>query len=207
MLWFPKLRQWTLPGLWIWTILGSSQLSVHPSCSDNSLSRAGDRRPKYSLEIFRKYRKALLGFNGLSKIILTMFSRFQCRFRKGFNAQHCLLLVIEKWREVLDNGGETAAVLTDLSKTFGYINHNLLIANLMRTVLKKVRLILLILTLEKKTTKDKNSHFLVHWKRYSLGYPTLCLRTTFVQYLYVMRCAIWFPLYNLKNVKNNHQGV
>ena len=136
-----------------------------------------------------------------------MFSRFQCRFRKGFNAQHCLLLVIEKWREVLDNDGETAAVLTDLSKTFGYINHNLLIANLMRTVLKKVRLILLILTLEKKTTKDKNSHFLVRWKRYSLGYPTLCLRTTFVQYLYVMRCAIWFPLYNLKNVKNNHQGV
>ena len=69
--------------------------------------------------------------------------------------QHCLLLVIEKWREVLDNGGETAAVLTDLSKTFGYINHNLLIANLMRTVLKKVRLILLIFTLEKENKGQK----------------------------------------------------
>ena len=82
-----------------------------------------------------------------------MFSKFQCRFRKGFNAQHCLLLVIEKWREVLDNDGETAAVLTDLSKTFGYINHNLLIANLMRTVFKKVRLILLILRKRKQRTK------------------------------------------------------
>ena len=24
---------------------------------------------------------------------------------------------------------------------------------------------------------------------------------------YVMRCAIWYHLYNLKNVKNNHGGV
>ena len=69
--------------------------------------------------------------------------------------QHCLLLVIEKWREVLDNDGETAAVLTDLSKTFGCINHNLLIANLMRKVLKIVRLILLIFTLEKENKGQK----------------------------------------------------
>ena len=25
--------------------------------------------------------------------------------------------------------------------------------------------------------------------------------------LYVMRCAIWYHLYNLKNVKNTHGGV
>ena len=27
------------------------------------------------------------------------------------------------------------------------------------------------------------------------------------QYIYVMRCAIWYHLYNLKNVKNTHGGV
>ena len=26
-------------------------------------------------------------------------------------------------------------------------------------------------------------------------------------FLYVMRCAIWYHLYNLKNVKNTHGGV
>ena len=60
----------------------------------------------------------------------TLFSKFQCGFRKGFNAQHCLLAMIEKWRKTLDKGGETGAVLTDLSKAFDCIDHNLLIAKL-----------------------------------------------------------------------------
>ena len=47
-----------------------------------------------------------------------MISQFQCRFRKEFNTQHFLLLMIEKWREIVDNGGQTGAVLTDLSKAF-----------------------------------------------------------------------------------------
>ena len=36
--------------------------------------------------------------------------------------------MIEKWREVLDNFGETGAVLTNLFKTCDSINHNLPIA-------------------------------------------------------------------------------
>ena len=42
----------------------------------------------------------------------TLFSKFQCGFRKGFKAQHCLLAIIQKWRKTLDKGGETGAVLT-----------------------------------------------------------------------------------------------
>ena len=60
----------------------------------------------------------------------TLFSKFHCGFRKGFNAKHCLLAMIEKWRETLDKGGETGVVLTDLSKAFDCIDHNLLIAKL-----------------------------------------------------------------------------
>ena len=41
----------------------------------------------------------------------TLFSKFQCGFRKGFNAQHCLLAMIEKWRKTLDKGGETGGSL------------------------------------------------------------------------------------------------
>ena len=59
-----------------------------------------------------------------------MFSMFHCGFHEEFNAQNCQLLIIKKWCEVLDNGGETGEVLTDPIKAFGCINHNLIIAKL-----------------------------------------------------------------------------
>ena len=46
MLWFPTLRQGTLPGLSIWTLPEGSQLPVHPSWIGKSLSRTGDHCPK-----------------------------------------------------------------------------------------------------------------------------------------------------------------
>ena len=58
------------------------------------------------------------------------FSKYQCAFRKEFSAQHCLIAMIEKWRQSLDSGGEAATVLTDLSQAFDCIDHELLIAKL-----------------------------------------------------------------------------
>ena len=71
-----------------------------------------------------------LMYNQIYSYFDTLFSKFHCGFRKGFNAKHCLLAMIEKWRETLDKGGETGVVLTDLSKAFDCIDHNLLIAKL-----------------------------------------------------------------------------
>ena len=59
-----------------------------------------------------------------------MFSKFQRGFWKGFNVQQCLLTIVEKWRKTLDKGDKMGAVLTDLSKAFGCIDQNLLIAKL-----------------------------------------------------------------------------
>ena len=59
-----------------------------------------------------------------------IFSRSQCALRKGYNAQHCLMAMIKKWRKFLDIGGHTGVLLTDLSKTFDCIDHKLLIAKL-----------------------------------------------------------------------------
>ena len=57
----------------------------------------------------------------------SVFPKLQCGFRKAFNAQSSLLTMVEKWRKTLDEGGKTGTFLTDLSKTFGCIDHNLLI--------------------------------------------------------------------------------
>ena len=45
-----------------------------------------------------------------------ILSKYQCGFRQGYNTQHCLLMIVEKWKEALDKGGLGGALLTDLSK-------------------------------------------------------------------------------------------
>ena len=57
-----------------------------------------------------------------------ILSEWQCGFRKGFSIRHCLLVMTENWRKCLNKGGISGAILTDLSKAFDCILHELLIA-------------------------------------------------------------------------------
>ena len=54
---------------------------------------------------------------------------YQCGFRKRFKTQHCLLLMIKKFRKIRDIKEVFVALFTDLSKAFDCISHELLIAN------------------------------------------------------------------------------
>ena len=58
----------------------------------------------------------------------TLLSNIQCGFRKGHSSQHSLLVLIEKWRQSLDLNQSAGFLLTDLSKAFDCIRHDLLIA-------------------------------------------------------------------------------
>ena len=59
-----------------------------------------------------------------------ILSNFQCGFRKGFNTQQCLIGMIEKAKSIMDKSGRFSALLTDLSKAFDCLPHDLLIAKL-----------------------------------------------------------------------------
>ena len=56
--------------------------------------------------------------------------KFQCGFRKGHSPQDCLLLIIGKWKKAVHSHKVFGAVLTDLSKVFDWISHDLLITKL-----------------------------------------------------------------------------
>ena len=57
-------------------------------------------------------------------------SKYNCGFRRGYSAQHCLISLIEKLKTSADNGGAFGALLTDLSKAFNCLLHEVLIAKL-----------------------------------------------------------------------------
>ena len=69
-------------------------------------------------------------FDQISGYIDKYLSPYFCGFRKGYSTQHCLIVMLEKWRKALDNGKLAGALLTDLSKAFDCLNHNLMIAKL-----------------------------------------------------------------------------
>ena len=58
------------------------------------------------------------------------FSKYQCGFCKGFNTQNSLLSMVEKMLIARDKKEVCGAILTDLSKAFECISHDLLIAKL-----------------------------------------------------------------------------
>ena len=86
-------------------------------------------RPVSILPALSKITERLL-FYQLQQYMEGKLSKYQCGFRKGMSAQNCLLFMIEKWRQCLDNKGKTGVLLTDLSKAFDCLNHELLIAKL-----------------------------------------------------------------------------
>ena len=97
--------------------------------------KQGDRLKKINyipvsiLPSFSKIYEKLM-YKPLYAYFDSLLSKYLCGFRKGYSAQNCLLLMLEKLRKSIDNGHCTGILLTDLSKAFDCLHHDLLIAKL-----------------------------------------------------------------------------
>ena len=69
-------------------------------------------------------------FNEINQYINNYLSPYLFGFRKGHITEQCLLTMIELWWKALDNRKSAGAVLMDLSKAFGCLTHDMLIAKL-----------------------------------------------------------------------------
>ena len=97
---------------------------VTPVFKKDDKSDKSNYRPKSILPNLSKVYERIMQ-NQIYLYLNKIFAKYQCDFRKGFSAQHCLIAMIEKWRQSLDSGGQAPAVLTDLSKAFDRIDHEL----------------------------------------------------------------------------------
>ena len=121
------------------SINSSIKSSLFPSCLKTAdialIYKKGKRdlkdnyRPVSVLPFLSKlYERSM--FKQISEFFENIFSKNQCGFRKGHSTQQCLLAMLEKWKRSVDSGKAFGALLTDLSKPFDCLDHELLIGKL-----------------------------------------------------------------------------
>ena len=68
--------------------------------------------------------------NQLFEYIKNSLNQLLCRFCKARSTQHLLFRLLQKWQKELEPGRFIGAILMDLTKTFKWLRHDLLIAKL-----------------------------------------------------------------------------
>ena len=107
----------------------------------------------------------------ISLFVEKYLSPYLCGYRRGYNAQHALIALIEQWKKSLDNKGLAGAVLMDLSKAFDTINHELLIAKLSAYGFDKSALAILLDYLSDRWQRTKIDTSFSNWSELLRGVP------------------------------------
>ena len=110
-------------------------------------------------------------FVQMSTFFDNILSNQQRGFRKGYSTQHCLLVMLETWKRSVDKGKVFDALLTDLSKAFDCLDHELLTAELKAYDfnLPALRFINDYLSNRKQRTKIENTY--ITWLDIIFGVP------------------------------------
>ena len=101
--------------------------NVTPIFKKRKRTSKNNYRPVSVLPILSKLFERLIS-KQFSEFFESILSKFQCGFRKGYGAQ--LLMMLETWKEARDNKEAFGTLLTDISKAFDCLSHDLLIAKL-----------------------------------------------------------------------------
>ena len=99
------------------------QVDMTPVFKKGSRNSKDDYRPVSILpNVSKIFEKPL--FKQMSDFFDNIFSMYQC------SAQHCLVAILEKWKSCNDKRKSFGALMTDLSKAFDCLSHELVITKL-----------------------------------------------------------------------------
>ena len=127
---------------------------IVPVYKKNNKCEKENCRPASILSKFSKIYEKLM-YNQLYDYFDNILFPSQCGFRKGNSAQHCLLVMIKKFKETIDRVNEFGALLTDLSKAFDCINQLLLIAKLYNYGVSPLSINMIFFYLSNRTHRTK----------------------------------------------------
>ena len=127
----------------------------------------------------------LIVFSRISNFFEDVFSQYQCGFCKSYNAQHCLLVMVEKWKKIVDCGGVFGVLLTDLSKALDCIPHDLFIARLEQYRFQTDALSLVYDYLSNRKQRARINETFSCWKDTEYGVPQRYSRSTIIQYTFM----------------------
>ena len=127
-------------------------------------------RPVSILPVISKIFEKLL-CRQITLFIDPLLSKFQCGFRKGCGAQDCLLAMLENWKNEVDKGKVFGALLTDLSKAFDCLSHELIIAKLNAYGFSLSALKLVHNYLSKRQERTKINQSYSSWENTLFGVP------------------------------------
>ena len=110
-------------------------------------------------------------FRQVSSYMSSFLSKYPWGSRKGYSTQHCPLFMLEKWKRAADNGKIFGILLTDLSKAFDFLSHELLLAKLHAYgfSISALRLIYSYIANRKQRTKINLSYS--SWEEILFGVP------------------------------------
>ena len=101
----------------------------------------------------------------------SLLSKYQCGFRRRFSAQNCLLAMLERWRPSVDKGKVFEVLLTDLSKVFDCLSHELIIAKLNTYGFSLSALKLMQSYLSERKQRTKINQAYSSWEEILFGVP------------------------------------
>ena len=140
--------------------------------------------------LWKIYERCL--YDQMYKYFNHILSKWQCGFRKGFSTQHCLLVMTEKWRKCLDKGGISGAILTDLSKAFDCILHDLLIAKLAAYCFDYQSLRIMESSLSNRQQRTKINNVFSRYSEIIYGVPQGSILGSLLFNVYI--CDIFFDI-------------
>ena len=129
-----------------------------------------DYRPVNLLPVVSKLYERNM-YEEIFTYIEKFLSPYLFGYRKNHSTEQCLTVMLEVWKKALDSKNSAGAVLTDLSKAFDCINHELLIAKLDAYGFSKEALIFIFDYLKNRKQRTKIGDAYSSWLNPKWGVP------------------------------------